>query len=147
MAGPFRIEVVGLKEFAAALRKAEGRLPAEIKEVYNAAGDLVVETAVPMMEQQFVSVSSRLDGALERSVRSQPTRTEGRVIEGYPSRVPYAGWWEFGGSTKVGGGPRVHRAFIKGGRALFPALRKVAPKITVAMEEAMERLHDIIELG
>ena len=137
------IKVIGLRDFQLRIRKAEEYKPALMREGLNEVGQIIVETAVPMMESKFVTDPARRTGALERSVKARSTTREGRVVAGTPVRVPYAGWWEFGGSTKRKAGG-MDRHFFKRGRSLYPALDKQAEAIYKALDAVLNRLADIL---
>lgn len=77
----------GLAEARKALRQAGDDLPAALREAYRLGGEIIIAaTTVPVRS-----------GRLASTLRSAPTQRAGRVRMGTPSRVPYAGWVEFGG--------------------------------------------------
>lgn len=93
------VAVEGLDEIAKGLRQVGKEAQNELKGIYRSGGDLIVNTARPAIPRE--------SGKLLGSVKSAPTSREGRVKMGTPSRVPYAGWVEFGGTILF---PRRSRA-------------------------------------
>lgn len=93
------VAIDGLDDIARGLREVGKQAQNELKDVYRSGGDLIVNVARPQ-----VPVGT---GRLLGSVKSAPTTREGRVKMGTPSRVPYAGWVEFGGTILF---PRRSRA-------------------------------------
>lgn len=141
------VVVVGLREFQAAVRRAAVTKPKVMREGLNEVGEVVVHYAIPLMESEFVTDPRQpRTGKLEGSVRAQSTAREGRVIEGYPSRVPYAGWWEFGGSTKRKAGG-MNRTWNKRGRSLYPALDQHQAEVIRVLEGVLNKIADIINAG
>ena len=130
---------MGLKDFQRRVLRARRVQPREMARGLNDVGQVLVENIIPLIEDQLVSDPSRLDHKLEDSVRAQSTSKDGMVIEGYANRTPYAGWWEFGGSTKRKAGG-VDRKFIKRGRAMYPALEKSHEMMTKVLEDVLNRL-------
>lgn len=111
--------------------------------VLNESGQLIIKAAIPLIESQFVSDPSRLTGDLVKSLRSQATRTSGKVKEGLPSTSPYAGWWEFGGPRAKSNRPP-NRKFIKEGRGLYPAYQEVKDEINTMVFVGLGKVADII---
>lgn len=143
------VQVIGLRDFQRRIAKAASVQPREMRMGLNDVGQIIVDEVVPDMESMFVSDPSRLDGALEDSVRALSTTREGRVVAGYPKRVPYAGWWEFGGprgKTRAYPGPPP-RAFVKSGRTLYPALEKRELEIIARLEVVLNHLATIANEG
>lgn len=139
------VKVVGLNAFARRVNRAAKTEPRLMKSGLNEVGEIIVHDAVPLMESQFVTDPDRRDGKLADSMRAQSTTREGRVVLGYPARVPYAGWWEFGGSTKRKAGG-MDRKWVKRGRSLYPTLDKDRERITAAMDAVLRRIAEIINV-
>lgn len=149
MAGGVGVQVIGLRDFQRRVARAAAVQPAHMREGLNDVGQIIVDEVVPDMESQFVSDPSRLDGSLEDSVRALSTAREGRVVAGFPKRVPYAGWWEFGGpkgKRNAYPGPPP-RKYVKSGRTLYPALEKRDLEILRTLEHVLNRLADIANNG
>jgi phage gpG-like protein len=127
MADRVVVQVEGLKEFRKALRDADRALGPELRKGLNQAADIVVKAARPKIAVQT--------GRLQKSLRARSSQREGIVVLG-SARLPYAGWWEFGG--KVPHGPS--KQFIPTGRALFPAAKERNPEIMAEMERIVDGL-------
>ena len=134
---PVRIEITGLKEFRKALRDADRQLPRELRKVFNTAGQAVAREATPRIPEK--------SGKLARSVRARSTQTEGRVVMGSPTRVPYAGWIEFGGNRKGRGGGIARRPVVRNGRYLYPAYLRRQAEVYRALDEGLTTLAKVIE--
>lgn len=94
------VVIEGLDENLRALRETSKDLQNQLKRSYVQAGDMIADEA-----QRRVPTKS---GRLRKSVKSRPTLREGRVKMGTPSRVPYAGWIEFGGTIVHHGSSHSH---------------------------------------
>lgn len=134
-----QIVVTGLSDFVRGLRAADRELPREFRRMLNQAAERVAETAARLAEPQFITPRSERTGNLLKSIKPASTQREGRVKMGTPKRVPYAGWWEFGGS-------RPHdRPIVKSGRALYPALMEERDEIVEDMDRIVDALVTRIE--
>ncbi len=144
------IQVIGLRDFQRRLRMAADYEPKSMRQGLNEVGQIIVDDVIPHMEQLFQeSTLGRRDQALEDSVRALSTSKEGRVVVGYPSRVPYAGWWEFGGprgKTRAYPGPPP-RPYVKEGRTLFPALKRREAEIVASLEDVLNRIAAVANDG
>lgn len=120
-----RIVIAGLKEFAAAAKKADRALGPAIRRALNRAGDLIVAYA----RSRYPRVSGRAVG----SVRSASTQRAVRVREG-GNRAPWAPWRDFGG--RAGRGRGVRLPFRSRGRFLYPGL-----------DARRQELRDVISQG
>lgn len=145
------IEVIGIKEFQAALREADAALPRELKRGMDVIGrEILLPAIIDRMEGQFVlsrgekkkSHNAR-DGSLLKSLRAVSEQRAGVIKEGN-ARVPYAGWWEFGGTTHSSRGD-TSREFIKEGRSVYPALDAKTEEIELEMNHLLARLARIID--
>lgn len=138
-----RIRVYGLREFRQRIVRASGEKPRFMKSGLNVVGQVIVDEALQEFPGQLAD-PSRTTGALERSVRALSTSTEGRVVEGTPSRVPYAGWWEFGGPSYPSRRPP-NRTYMKEGRVLYPSFYKVQDKIQETMEWVLNEIAKVLD--
>jgi hypothetical protein len=139
-----KIRVTGLREFQTRVKHAADMEPWSMKRGLDEVGQIVVDNALPMMQSAFVD-NPRVPhtGKLEGSLRTLSTPKVGRVMEGYPSRVPYAGWFDFGGSTKRKAGG-MNRPFLKRGRVLYPAFDAHQTEVVAAMERVLTRIANIM---
>jgi hypothetical protein len=124
-----RIEIKGIKEFQASLRKMDADLPKQLRIALNQASQLVIDKA-------RADVPTR-SGAARASLKVRSSQREARVAAG-GRKAPYYPWLDFGG--KVGRGKSVHRPFFKEGRYIYPALRKNREEITQVMLTAVSDL-------
>lgn len=134
--GQGTIVVVGLREFQAELRRADALLPRELKRAFDEIGRVILVPEITRRMRETLVDKSRTK--LLNTVRAVSQQREGRIIEG-KAATPYAGWWEFGGSTKrrIGG---VNREFVSSGRTLYPALDAKREEIALATDAAIDRL-------
>jgi hypothetical protein len=140
------VQVIGLRDFQRRVRTAANYEPRIMREGLNEVGSVLLEDIVQDMESQFVTPEDRRTGALTSSVRALSTAREGRVVAGYPARVPYAGWWEFGGSTKRKAGG-MDREWIKKGRTMYPALERKHAEIVAVLEHVLNEIAKICNEG
>lgn len=140
------IHVTGLREFRRDLRLAEASLPKELKRAFDEIGR---EILIPEILVRFDAALSdkprnraRRSGKLRSSIRAVSKQEEGRILEG-KAASPYAGWWEFGGSTKRRDGG-VLRRILPEGRSLYPALEAKQAEIHEACENAMNEISDVL---
>jgi len=124
-----KIQITGIKEFQAALRKMDADLPKQLRIALNQASQLVVDKARSQVPTRT--------GAAAASLKVRSTQREARVAAGGRKAVYYA-WLDFGGS--VGRSKSVHRPFYKEGRYIYPALRKNREEITQIMVTALSGL-------
>lgn len=89
MAAQVRVEVDGLKEARAAVRKAGGSLD-DLEKVNRKAAEIIQSDAVRRAPHR--------SGALQRSIEVQATATTGKVVS--PGVVAYAGVVHFGWVTR-----------------------------------------------
>lgn len=115
--GGFSIEVSGDEAARAALMRAAGELEAEVTGVHKQAAEMIELDTRDLMADQMVS--DERTGKLEGSIKGTGTATQIKVTVG-GRNIPYAGWWEFGGSTKSPIGD-TNREIVPGGRSLYPA--------------------------
>lgn len=124
-----RIEVIGLREFQASLRKMDADLPKQLRLALNQAAQLVIDTARPGIP--------RRSGAAAASLKARSSQREARVAAG-GRKAPYYPWLDFGG--KVGQHNGTARPFFTEGRYIYPALRKNRDEITKVMQVAITDL-------
>ena len=141
-----RIEVIGLKEFVRELRVANAQLPNELRRGLNAIGKEILVPEVKKRVRASIKDPSRSRGSLLKSVTSKADRTSASVKEGTPSRVPYAGWWEFGGPTARSSRPP-NREFVPKGRAMYPALVAKRDEIQKEADDLIDRMTRLLRAG
>jgi hypothetical protein len=141
------VQVIGLREFRLAMRNAEAKMPTDLRLAMNEiANELLVPTAIGLIRKNTkagtVYTGNRKPGKLAKAVKAASTTYEGRVQEGASgarSRTQYAGWWEFGGSTKSPIWGKGTRKTVQSGRALYPALVHRRKEIWEAMDLVLTR--------
>lgn len=151
MAGVGGIQVIGLREFRTKVAACSRRQPNLMRLGLNAVGQSIVDEARSRFPEELSSDpynAARRTGRLEGSLRTRSTAREGRVVEGTESRIPYAGWWEFGGPSRKSNRPP-NREFRKEGRVLYPALKspQVQADIVESMNDVLAALVAFIERG
>lgn len=142
MATAQNLQIIGLREFARALKRADVQAAAELRGALKRTAEKVKDTTVSLMEQQFVS--GRSTGALQSSVRAT-SGTQSATLRAGRNSVPYAGWWEFGGA-----GPRnrpARRVFVKRGRSMYPAVDHNEAAIVADLEGVLQRLSSHLQAG
>lgn len=107
------ITIAGLREFNRSLRRVDSELPKGLKAAGNAAAQIVVGAARPL-----VPLGPARGGHARDSIKVASTRTAARVSAG-GKRWPYYAWLDFGG--RVGPGKSVQRPFLKSGRYIWKA--------------------------
>lgn len=110
------IQIVGLKEFRAAVLATETGIPSSVRIALNEAVALVVTNA-----KGRTPVRS---GAARSTIKASSTANYARVSEG-GSGAPYMGFLDYGNKVRsghgVGRGDSQERPFIPTGRILYPA--------------------------
>jgi hypothetical protein len=149
------MRVEGLKEVQSALRQLPAGVRKELQGGLRQVGEVVTSAARP----EIAVRSGRLVGSL----KAVATARHLRVQLGTATRVPYAGWWEFGGTivhhgqnhshgggaagkTRVatGGAVRsfgkhlIHRPFVRSGRTIYPAYLRTRPGIETRMHKVID---------
>jgi len=122
-----KIEIGGLAQLNRGLRAVGADAPKELRIGLNAAAQLLVDEARPTVP----SVS----GAARRSMVARSTRTSARVAVG-GRKARHFPWLDFGGQGKVKGRP-AEREFIREGRYVYPALRRIRPRIEAQLQESI----------
>lgn len=79
-------------------------------------------------------------GRLAASIKPASTQRTGQVAYSSPTRVPYAGWIEFGGMITTVRGGTIVRPYVKQGRYLFPAAEAERDPILRTLTKSMEDL-------
>jgi hypothetical protein len=137
-------EVVGLKALMKDINRLtkDERSPlfARMKEAgYEAVKPIVPAARSPIPSSDRKESKTHKHGALAASVRASGYRSGAAVRMGSKSKVPYAGWMEFGGTRH-----KPHdstREFIATGRYLWPAATDLAPR---AETEYIAAINDIV---
>jgi len=125
------VSVNGVRELQAALKQVEKTWPRELRLVFNEAAKHVAERARPQVPQR--------SGRLAKSIKPASTQRAGRVGYSSPSKVPYAGWIEFGGKITGPKGDRI-RPFVSKGRYLFPAAEQEREPVMRTLEQELGSL-------
>lgn len=133
MAGSGRIDVRGLREFRAGLRRVHAGLPRAVRQVANRAAEIVVNEARPR-----VPSGPPARGHALSSIRTASTQSRGRV-KGGGARYPYYPWLDFGG--RVGPGGSVERTRLRAGRYIYPAF---VDKREEVQDEARRGLAELV---
>lgn len=137
------VSISGDEEAIAALHAAEAELGPMILAAHTEASSLIAGETRRRMRAEYVSESTT--GKLAASV--QPKATERTIAVTVGNRkTPYAGWWEFGGSTKSPIG-NTNRTIERGGRALFPAAAALREPIYAMLDRVSDRIVTIIARG
>jgi hypothetical protein len=127
-----RIEVQGLREFQAALRKMDASLPKQLRVALNEASDLVVGYARSRMPSDT--------GRAKASLKARSSQREARVGMG-GRKAPYAPWLDFGGKGKHG--RPAPRPYIKEGRYVYAGLAANRAEVIDILQRAVTSLaHD-----
>lgn len=131
MPGPTgRIEVTGLREFQAALRKMDATLPRQLRVTLNAASELVVDYAQAHIENKT--------GRARASLKAASSQREARVALG-GAKAPYAPWLDFGGEGRRKGRPPA-RPFQREGRYVYKGLALHRTEISDLMSKGLDEL-------
>jgi hypothetical protein len=125
-----KIQVTGLREFQAALKRMDKDLPKQLRIALNEASGLVVDYAAPRMPT--------VTGRAKASLKARSSQREARVALG-SARARYAPWLDFGGEGRRRGRPPA-RPFIKDGRYVYQGLKVKRDEITEVMSAALTRL-------
>lgn len=126
---PTKIQIDGLRQFQASLRKMDADLPKQLRLALNKASDEVIDYAKPRFPKR--------SGAAAASLKARSTQRAARVGLG-GRRAPYAPWLDFGG--RVGPNKSVRRPFIREGRYVYKGLSERRPQIIEIMQDAMTQL-------
>ena len=124
-----KVEVRGIKEVSAALKRVGDDLPKELQAEFRAIAQRIVDEAASKVPSQ----SGRAAG----SIKPRASKKGAGVAAG-GARVPYYGWLDFGGHR-----PRdnaVSRPFIRQGRYLYPTVEEHREDIGAAALEAVEKV-------
>lgn len=125
----FRVEVEGLRELRARLRRLESTAPRALRVACNAAAQIVVRATVPRIPS-----GPGQGGHVSSNVRARSTQSKARVQAG-SARFPYYGWLEFGGQGP-NGRPSL-RPFIGGGRYIYRAYGENKPQVARKLEDEL----------
>lgn len=127
------IKIDGLREFQAALRRADAALPKQMRLALNEASDVVIDYATSHMPSKT--------GRARASLKARSSQREARVAMG-GRKAPYAPWLDFGGQGKRKGRP-ASRPFLKDGRYVYKGLAVKRDKVQEILQAGLMRLaHD-----
>lgn len=128
-----KVEIRGLKEFQAQLRRMDADLPKRLRLALNDASELVIDYARARMPTKT--------GRARASLKARSSQREARVGMG-GRKAPYAPWLDFGGQGKHKGRP-TPRPFLKEGRYVYAGLAANRPEVIAIMQRAITDLaHD-----
>lgn len=122
-----RIAVGGLAQLSRGLRAIDADAPKELRVALNSAAQMLVDEAKPTVPA--------VTGAARRSMVARSTRTSARVGVG-GKKAPYFPWLDFGGQGRVAGRP-APRPFLPEGRYVYPALRRIRPRIEEQLQQSI----------
>lgn len=123
---PDQIKIQGLNQAVRAFKRVDAEIPKALRVAFNAAADIVVETARPRVPTRT--------GRAKASIRSRSVRTAVRVQEG-GAKAPYMPWLDFGGRT--GRNHATVRPFIKEGRYVWWAFSQRREEVLQAAADAI----------
>jgi hypothetical protein len=124
MAEAVRIE--GYAAFVKSLKRLDAGLPKANRLAMNAAADIVLDYARPLVP--------RRTGRAASTLKAKSSQTAVRVQAG-GSKAPYYQWLDFGG--RVGRNRSVKRPFIGEGRYIYPALAAKRAEFEAALSGAL----------
>lgn len=124
-----KLQVRGLRELQAALRKLDPALPKQIKLVLDEQMGIIVGAA-----RRDIPVRS---GRAARSIKARSGQREGRIAAGGRA-APWYPFLDFGGS--VGRDKSTKRPYYSEGRYLYPALRTHHDDLQAALDAGLARL-------
>lgn len=125
-----KIEIEGLAAINRGLKAIDSEAPKKLRLALNSGANLLVAETRPTMPS--------LSGAARRSLVARSTRTSARVAIG-GRKAPYVPWLDYGGEGRVAGRPAA-RPFERGGRYLYPTLRRISPKLAVALDDSIREV-------
>ena len=129
------IEVEGLRELRAALRKVNSNMPREVGQ----AGKKAADHLAPLIRSQVPTRTGRA----RDSVRAVVAQGGGGIRAGGAS-APHYGFVDFGNKVRsgagVGRGDSQPRRFIKGGRFIYPTFEARRDEVLERYVEAMTGL-------
>lgn len=139
------IKLDGFRETQAALKRLAPELDKAMKAELKDVAELVGETA-----RALAGPSSRT-GRARGSIRAGADG-KGPYLAGGKKAVPYYAWLEFGSRTPVRGHPRSYGPWFrsgagpKGGRFIYPAIRKNEDTILEGGHAAVAKAREAAEL-
>lgn len=125
-----KIEVGGLAALNRGLRQIDKEAPKRLRLAFNDSANLLVDEARPTVPS--------VTGAARASMKARSTRTSARVSVG-GKKAAYFPWLDFGGEGRVPGRPAA-RQFLKEGRYVYPALRRIRPDIEQSLQDGIEQV-------
>ena len=138
----YSVTVTGFDSMERSLARAAATTPGYVQTALTHAGDIVAQEVMRRMEREFRLARDKRTGALTMSVfhSKSPEAVLGEnLMFGKLSDVPYAFWWEYGGSNKSPRG-QAHRKFVPKGRTVYPSINAKFAEIQVLMEAVAERV-------
>lgn len=120
------IKIEHLRELQGALKAADGEAQKQIRVVFNAAAEIVLDDA-----RRLVPTRS---GKARSTMKALSGQREGKVVAG-GKKAPYYPWLDFGGT--IGRNKSVRRRVIPGGRYLYPSLTDNYSRILEEMAEGL----------
>jgi hypothetical protein len=121
------IQITGLREFQASLRKLDANMPKLLRVTFNGCTKLVIDYAGAHMP--------RKSGRAAASLKPRSSQREARIAMG-GRRAPYAPWLDFGGQGRRKGRPPA-RPFLKDGRYVYKGLAVHRDDITALMAKGL----------
>jgi hypothetical protein len=132
MDGYAAARVTGLRDCQRALRDISRDLPKELRVGLNKVAGVVVTDVRGHVEH--------VTGRAASSVVPKSTQTAVRIAFGGP-KAPYYPWLDFGGSVGRGRNGRgtgsVKRPVVKGGRYVFPAIKRATPAMFSVLDNVV----------
>lgn len=137
---PAHIQVSGLEEYRAACRLAQVRSSSKLTTALREIGTDMKRGIRSRMDRTFTLPRSERTGRLRADLHVRTGVKELEITFGDSS--PQAGWWEFGGNSKV---PPPFRERVRAGRTLYPTLREQRPNIELKMDLLLTELSIEVE--
>jgi len=143
------VGVTGMREFLASMKALDAEAPKALRTEMKAAAEIVVVEARRRVPHKYKNT-----GKLEASIRAYATARGAGVREGNNTRVPYAGFVDYGGTVGRARTGNIHyrarkartarhfavRPYIKTGRIMYPAFEAKRPEVMQMMGDAMFRV-------
>lgn len=124
--GEWKVEITGLREFQAALKKMDRDLPRQLAKQFKSIAGKVAGQARGTVPHR--------SGDAAGSIKASGTQ-KGAFVTGGGARVPYYPWLDFGGA--VGRRKSVKRDFLPGGRYIYPAAHDLSGETFDAAQDAI----------
>ena len=102
----------------------------------------VASRVVPRVLARYdATVGPWATGRLRGTIRARSSARGPQIAMG-TARIPYAGWWEFGGSTRSPIWGRGRREVVKGGRTVYPAIAESTDDIGDAVRSVLRLMRE-----